>query len=241
LVASGHLRDHDLLTQPMLAVCGGALWLVGPWLDYPRTRHQKSPLLRAPVLEGRGRAETRTFAVGARVLCLAGRVGARTVCESGKASASALRVIRMPCRPSDPLRCGLVGRVGGSSDVPLCGAGQHVVTARVDDDRRGGGEECGLQAVLLDGDRTVIAPSPSLCFSSALRLSLAGLVAALPAYLHLLRLILLRPSSPCRSSFSTYTVCRSRGVLWDGDCGQLAVRSPCGPAPAPACQGGVRR
>jgi hypothetical protein len=57
----------------------------------------------------------------------------------------------------------------------------------------------------------------------------------------LLRLILLRPSSPCRFSFSTYTVCRSRGVLWDGGCGHLVVWSTCGPAPAPACRGGVHR
>jgi hypothetical protein len=55
----------------------------------------------------------------------------------------------------------------------------------------------------------------------------------------LLRLILLRPSSPCRSSFSTYTVCRSRGGLWDGGCGHLVVWSTCGPTPAPACRGGV--
>jgi hypothetical protein len=40
LVASAHLRDHDLLTQPVLAVCGQALRRVGPWHDYPRTRHQ---------------------------------------------------------------------------------------------------------------------------------------------------------------------------------------------------------
>jgi hypothetical protein len=53
LVASGPLRSHDLLRQPVLVVCGRALWLVGPWLDYLRTRHQKSPLLTAPVLGGR--------------------------------------------------------------------------------------------------------------------------------------------------------------------------------------------
>jgi hypothetical protein len=48
LVTSGHHDDHDLLTRPVLAVCGRALWLRGPWLDYPRTRHQKSPLLERP-------------------------------------------------------------------------------------------------------------------------------------------------------------------------------------------------
>jgi hypothetical protein len=32
--------NRDLLTQPVLAGCGRALWLVGPWLDYPRARHQ---------------------------------------------------------------------------------------------------------------------------------------------------------------------------------------------------------
>jgi hypothetical protein len=48
LVSSHDLRDHDLLTQPVLAVCGRALWLGSPWLDYPRTRHQKSPLLERP-------------------------------------------------------------------------------------------------------------------------------------------------------------------------------------------------
>jgi hypothetical protein len=61
---SGRL-DHDLLTQPVLALCAGELWLVGPWLDYPRTRHHKTPLLRAPVLEGEGRAETQRSAVAA--------------------------------------------------------------------------------------------------------------------------------------------------------------------------------
>jgi hypothetical protein len=67
---------------------------------------------------------------------LAGCLGARTVRDDGETAASALRVIRVPCRPSEPLRCALVGRVLSSSDLTLRGAGQHVATARVTCSRR---------------------------------------------------------------------------------------------------------
>jgi hypothetical protein len=157
LVASHDLRDHDLQTQPVRAVRARALWLVALWLDYPRTRHQKSPLLSAPVLEGPRTGGDPRSAVGTRRWhwcryersVLGGPPWGSKGVGGGETAASALRVIRMPCRLSEPLRCALVRRVLSSSDLTLRGADQHVatarVTARLDGDGRGGGEECGLQ------------------------------------------------------------------------------------------------
>jgi hypothetical protein len=56
-----------------------------------------------------------------------------------------------------------LARVVSSSDVPLWGADQQVVTAGVDGDGHRGGEGAGYTSWLLDGVRTAIVASPSRC------------------------------------------------------------------------------
>jgi conjugative relaxase-like TrwC/TraI family protein len=90
-----------------------------------------------------------------------------------------------------PFPCRRVVRSSVSNcDLPRCGAGQQVVTARATARVDGGGrdgESAGCGSWLFDGDRTAIAASPSHCVFSTLRLSLAWLMAALSGRLHLLR------------------------------------------------------
>jgi hypothetical protein len=155
--------------------------------------------------EGRRGARRRHVASERGVLCLAG-LAARTVRDGGESAASALRVICMPCRPSDPLRCASwAGRQQlrptvlrrRPADRHSRGGGDHL-----------GGEECGYRSWPLDG------PNRDRCVVLTLRLfhvaPFARLAHSRSARLHLLRLILVRPSLTCRSSFSTYTSCRSR-------------------------------
>jgi hypothetical protein len=110
LVASGHLRDHDLLTHSRCWLsaprpCG--LWVHGSTIHGQGTNNRPSP--RAPVLEGNGRAQTRKSAVGTRWWrlgpckgsLLSEPPGSRTMCDGGKTAASALE--SSVCRADVPI------------------------------------------------------------------------------------------------------------------------------------------
>jgi hypothetical protein len=150
--------------RPGAAACG----------SMARLSTDKAPKIarpRAPVLQGRRTGEDakvcrghETVALGGstRVLCLAGRLGARTVCDGGETAPSARRAIRMPCRPSDPLRCGLGGSAAAPaypSAAPASRSSPPASTAMI----VAATKRAVYRSWLLDGDRTPIAASPSRC------------------------------------------------------------------------------